>query len=420
MKTCQYQGVCTGCDLLHLEKNQQIELKKQNLLDHWRSHVQIKVESTLPEIQYLWIDDSGLRDRVDFMLNHDSEPRFGLFGQDRRTVVDLESCLQMSDGMSKWYQLLRQNLPKVAKASIRLRIGPGGLRGVWLDLPNIDVKRLIDEKTALENLMAIGIVEIGQRRKRLVKRETGELKLVDPILEAWFQTYSGQKDHPIQLYSTIGSFSQVGHIANKALVKSVMGLVSDINYFSRELTKASTKNLATELAGCESSKDKLKRSSDSETTHSRISLKVAEFGCGNGNFTLPLASLGANVHAFEVDALALDGLIRSASEAKLSEKIVIHKGDYQSKKSATVDFSEFDLLLVDPPRSGLGQFADRLIENSKIPNHLIYISCFPESFASDAAKLIERGYELRSWKIIDQFPQTSHYEVVAKFELLIS
>jgi 23S rRNA (uracil1939-C5)-methyltransferase len=175
---------------------------------------------------------------------------------------------------------------------------------------------------------------------------------------------------PAPLYCTIGSFTQPGFAVNRMLVEQALSLVP---------------------AGS----------------------RAAEFGSGIGNFTLPLASKFSHVDAYEVDSLALEGLKRGLSEANLSDRVSIHEGNFQGEKALALDFAGVDCLLVDPPRSGLMKFLEPLAKAR--PRTLLYVSCFAESFAADSARLHEFGYHVESASIIDQFPQSQHYEIVALF-----
>jgi 23S rRNA (uracil1939-C5)-methyltransferase len=71
-----------------------------------------------------------------------------------------------------------------------------------------------------------------------------------------------------------------------------------------------------------------------------------------------------------------------------------------------------DVVLVDPPRSGLSQkIVRRIIEAN--PRRIVYVSCNPTTLAPNAAQLTEAGYRLRRVRPVDMFPQTPHIECVA-------
>ena len=409
--SCGYAHLCAGCDFLYLDYEKQKSLKERHLRDAFaRVMGEQKQQFVLPIIKWVEIAPGGLRDRVDFSVSGGSSEgsdhlptnfanassnnnyRVGLFSKHSREIVDLEGCPQMSSMLESWYQQFRSIKIPVERGSVRLRVSPSGARGVWLDLANLDVKRLLDERTTLIRILQKGaIVEIGQRRKRLVDRDD-RLRLDDAQLAPWFETYSFDDiAQAIPLYCTIGGFTQPGFKANHALVSEVARQVSAL---------------------------KIER--------------VAEFGSGIGNFTIPLARYlknkrgnAAKVFVYELDQVAATGLKRSAIEQGLENQIEIRTGNFQLLKEAgttgnddpTSIFKQIDLVLVDPPRSGLMGFLDPLarLELHSRPSHFVYISCFSESFAADALKLDELGYVLTDISIVDQFPQSRHYEIVSTF-----
>ncbi len=78
--------------------------------------------------------------------------------------------------------------------------------------------------------------------------------------------------------------------------------------------------------------------------------------------------------------------------------------------------SHINILILDPPREGV----DKLSRNKIIklrPDTIIYSSCEISTFIRDAQFFIENGYSLIDIKGIDMFPQTYHFEIVAKFSL---
>jgi 23S rRNA (uracil1939-C5)-methyltransferase len=70
-----------------------------------------------------------------------------------------------------------------------------------------------------------------------------------------------------------------------------------------------------------------------------------------------------------------------------------------------------DLIVVDPPRTGLGaEIAGLLIEVAA--PHLTYVSCDPATLARDLRVLLAGGYTIASVTLADLFPQTFHLETV--------
>ena len=74
-----------------------------------------------------------------------------------------------------------------------------------------------------------------------------------------------------------------------------------------------------------------------------------------------------------------------------------------------------DVVVVDPPRSGLSKKIVRRLLECEAPR-IVYVSCNPTTLAPNAAQIVEAGYTLRRVKPVDMFPQTPHVECVAVFE----
>lgn len=73
------------------------------------------------------------------------------------------------------------------------------------------------------------------------------------------------------------------------------------------------------------------------------------------------------------------------------------------------------LVIADPARAGLGRQAAQRLAASGTPL-LVLVSCDPVSLARDAGLLREHGYRLAGAEVIDTFPNTTHVEVVSRFE----
>ena len=76
--------------------------------------------------------------------------------------------------------------------------------------------------------------------------------------------------------------------------------------------------------------------------------------------------------------------------------------------------SPASFVVADPARSGLGDAAVGPLLSCK-PRLVVLVSCDPSSFAKDARRLIDEGYALDRWTVVDLFPLTSHIETVAAF-----
>ena len=70
-----------------------------------------------------------------------------------------------------------------------------------------------------------------------------------------------------------------------------------------------------------------------------------------------------------------------------------------------------DLVVVDPPRSGLGERVARSLVTLAAPR-VTYVSCDPATLARDLVPLLAAGYRVEQAHLVDLFPQTYHLESV--------
>jgi 23S rRNA (uracil1939-C5)-methyltransferase len=75
-----------------------------------------------------------------------------------------------------------------------------------------------------------------------------------------------------------------------------------------------------------------------------------------------------------------------------------------------------DLVVVDPPRTGLGKEITSLLTKVSAKT-LVYVSCDPATLSRDLKVLVESGYRLRNMHMVDMFPQTFHLESVTVLSL---
>ena len=72
-----------------------------------------------------------------------------------------------------------------------------------------------------------------------------------------------------------------------------------------------------------------------------------------------------------------------------------------------------DLIVVDPPRAGLGAETTSLLAEVGAPA-IVYVSCDPATLARDLRALLSSGYAIGSVTLADLFPQTFHLESVVE------
>ena len=72
-----------------------------------------------------------------------------------------------------------------------------------------------------------------------------------------------------------------------------------------------------------------------------------------------------------------------------------------------------DLIVVDPPRTGLGAEIAALLAEIAAPA-MVYVSCDPAIAGPRSARASGSGYTIESFTLADLFPQTFHIETVVR------
>jgi 23S rRNA (uracil1939-C5)-methyltransferase len=148
--------------------------------------------------------------------------------------------------------------------------------------------------------------------------------------------------------------------------------------------------------------------------------RIADFFCGLGNFTLPIARRGAHVVGFEgskaLVARAAANARRNGLEAQTS---FVCTNLFDATPALVEAHGPFAGALIDPPREGAVELAKSLpaAGDARALERVVYVSCNPGTLARDAAVLVhDRGYRLAAAGVVNMFPHTAHVESIALFE----
>ena len=135
---------------------------------------------------------------------------------------------------------------------------------------------------------------------------------------------------------------------------------------------------------------------------------------GVGIFSLPLARQFAKVVAVENSPAACRLCSTNASAAGFSHIQVVCADVYAWLKSELPPGPhKFDLILLDPPRTGAG--ADIMGQiRERAPETILYVSCDPQTLSRDLTKISTCDYRIDLVEGLDMFPQTYHFETVVR------
>ncbi|MBI1174345.1 MAG: 23S rRNA (uracil(1939)-C(5))-methyltransferase RlmD [Sideroxydans sp.] len=364
---CVNFDVCGGCSMQHLEVRAQVAVKQRVLEDNLQRIGKVKAATILPPI---YGQPWGYRQRARLSVRHVLKKDRTLVGfreKNGKYVADMQHCEILT--------------PKIA-----------GL------LPMLGK---LNESLSIRDAVPQIEVAVGEQVDVLVLRIMRALSLED---EAAIRLFADT--HGVQFWlqtkgpETVQPFYPLDAPA----------LSYSLPEFDVEMPFAPT-----EFTQVNSGMNRLMVSRAIRLLAPQPHERIADFFCGLGNFTLPIARRGAQV-------LGIEG---SAALVRRAQQNAAHNGLSGHAKYAAMNLFEmdgptlaelgaFDKWLVDPPRDGAIELVKAIGDNG--PRRIVYVSCNPATLARDAEVLVHvKGYALKAAGVMNMFPQTSHVESIAVF-----
>ncbi|HAY95072.1 23S rRNA (uracil(1939)-C(5))-methyltransferase RlmD [Shewanella sp.] len=366
---CPHYHTCGGCDLQHMSLSGQREHKEAALLDIMAKFAGTEGGALSPALTgegWHYRRRARLATLFDKNTKHLS---LGFRAASSSNVVPISQCLvlakPLSDLIVPFAKLLNQLSAKASLGHLELIAADNGHFAVLRITKALNDKDLAKLSAFAEQHQIHICLQDNEGQFQGVGAE-----LVLPVYQLLDE--NAQSD-AVSLTFTPGNFVQVNGQINKAMVAQAM--------------------------------DWLAPAPDE---------RILDLFCGMGNFSLPLAKMGA-------DVIGVEGVAEMVTQARVNakannlDKLTFYHGDLSADLSLEPWMGKIDKLLLDPARAGAFESLQWLKKMK--PRKVVYVSCNPASLARDSAVLLERGYRLQQLGLIDMFPQTHHIEAMALFEL---
>ncbi|MBD8826422.1 tRNA (uridine(54)-C5)-methyltransferase TrmA [Pseudomonas sp. CFBP 13602] len=145
---------------------------------------------------------------------------------------------------------------------------------------------------------------------------------------------------------------------------------------------------------------------------------LLELYCGNGNFTLPLATRVRKVLATEISKTSVAAALHNLDDNGVDNVTLVRLSAEELTEALNevrpfrrlhgIDLKAYDFgsVFVDPPRAGMD--ADTCELTRRFDN-ILYISCNPETLAANIQQLHDT-HKVAKCALFDQFPYTHHME----------
>ena len=366
---CPVFGVCGGCSMQHLDPRAQVAVKQRVLEDNLQRIGKVKPEVILPPIYGMpW----AYRQRARLSVRHVLKKNKTLVGfreQNGKYVADMQHCEILTPKIAALLPLLGELNEKFTVRDIlpQIEVAVG-------EHVDVLVLRILAALTPSDEAL---IKEFADKHQVQFWTQTKGPETVIPFypLDAPHLSYS-LPEFGITMPFAPTEFTQVNSDMNRLMVSRAMRLLDP-----------------------------------------KAGERIADFFCGLGNFTLPIARSGAQVLGIE----GSDALVRRAKQNAeyngLSGNTSFQMMNLFEMDEATLaKAGRFDKWLVDPPRDGAIELM-KSISDAIAPSRIVYVSCSPSTLARDAEVLVHvKGYALKAAGVMNMFPQTSHVESIAVFE----
>ena len=137
---------------------------------------------------------------------------------------------------------------------------------------------------------------------------------------------------------------------------------------------------------------------------------LVDLYCGTGTIGIYLSKYFNSIIGIELNGQAVED---AKGNAKINSvnNIEFYAGDVGKIIN---DQIKADVIVVDPPRSGLDKRTKDILLKIKA-NKIVYVSCNPLTLARDIKEL-DSGYKLGGITLVDMFPNTHHVETVCVLE----
>ncbi|WP_297065191.1 23S rRNA (uracil(1939)-C(5))-methyltransferase RlmD [Thermococcus sp.] len=354
---CPYFGRCGGCLLQHLPYKEQLKFKAEKL----SRYLGMEVEVLPSPVIY------GHRNRIDVVISTSGVGfrRYGTWWE----AVDIEECPVFGETSGKVLKALREFIEEEKPSLYDIRRNEGFLRYIVIREGKFTGDVMINLVTKEGNLPESfpDYFPFASSIYWSVNRTESDVSYGD-VQRFWGEEFIRERLDDVVYLIHPNSFFQTNSYQAVNLVKKVAELV------------------------------------DGE--------RVLDLYSGVGTFGVYLAKRGFKVEGIEINPFAVE-------MARKNTELNGVSAEFHVRSDRDVEnLSEYDTVVVDPPRAGLHPKLVRKILKDE-PERLIYVSCNPKTLSNNLSQLREK-YRVEYAVGLDMFPHTPHVEAVVglrKFDI---
>ena len=350
---CKHFTICGGCDFQHIPYQEQINIKKEILKDQLLriGKIDIPIEKVYPSNPF------DYRNKAQFKFDG---KRLGFYKPNSYDIVDVDYCYLLKEDLNQIINPLKRFLQKYALTPSQIVVFSNSKNEKLVKLEFSEESEILNVIPNLDiykdeiddKIKGVGFYSKGKRNLLL-----GEDIVFENVENYKFRV-------------SMDSFFQVNIFQIPNLINAVVEEVKNQDY-----------------------------------------KKAVDFYCGVGTLTVPLAF-------YVKEALGIESNEEAVKDAKANVKhnnlknLKFLKAKTDKGLKYAKDFRP-DLIVLDPPRSGLNKKIIKEIASMPTVKKVIYVSCNPSTLARDLKDFKDLGFKINKVSMIDMFPQTHHIESIS-------
>ena len=374
---CKYFNKCGGCNLLHLDYNQQLNIKSKFIQSNLKKIA--KIEDIKVPVAIGMDNPFNYRNKASFPINFTDKINIGFYKPRSHNIINIDNCIIQNPINNIIIEKTREFIKESNISIYDENSGKGDLRHIVTRVAN---------KTN-EILICLVINNNKFLYKDLLIKKFKNIPNLDSIVI----NYNTNKNNVI-LGDKIENIFGKGYIID--YIKDLKFNISPLSFY--QVNPIQTELLYEKaLQFCNLTGDEI----------------VFDAYCGIGTISLFLAKNCKKVYGIEI---VPDAIKNAKENAKINNitnaQFFVGKSEDIIPKLIFEENIYPDVIVVDPPRKGCDIALLDAIAKTNIKK-LVYVSCDNATLARDINYLSNFGFKLDKIQPVDMFCMTTHIECVA-------
>lgn len=375
---CSIYKKCGGCQLQHMNYEEQLRFKKNRVKD---------CVERIGKIQHAVIHDTlGMekpfryRNKVQLPVGGENgSPSIGFYAARSHNIIDLQQCEIQHQVGDSIVSIARTWMKKYNIAGYDEESGTGSIRHIMV-------------RKGFKSGEVMVVIVTNTKELPYKQQLIEEIVYNIPDVKSIIQNINPKKTNVVLGLENI---TLLGADTIKDYIGEFKFYISPLSFFQVNPVQTEVLyNKALEYAGLDGNE------------------VVFDAYCGTGTISLFLSKKAKKVYGVEIIPEAIENAKKNAELNGISNaEFFVGKAEEVIPDLITKGVKA-DVVVVDPPRKGCESSLLHAMAKMS-PSKIVYVSCDPSTLARDLAILENLGYKTMEVQPVDMFPQTAHVECVA-------